>query len=373
MRTKTISIFFLISFLLWSSSYSQQKAEWKGKIEYEGGVTIVNNPKKPIYKKNVLLLKEELTIGENEEKEEYRFSSLLFLDVNDQGDIYALDYEENHIKIFDKNGKYNKTFGGKGQGPGEMLSPSWFSLSNQNEIILVDINGISFFSSEGEFLRKISSSIFGRRVQFYNTDKNSNIYVYLKNSTMRRHELQQFDSAQEFIKTIEVSPLQNSKRDGWNLYYPELIFDIAPSDRIICGHNSKYEIRIYNISCDLVLKIVKKSKPVKVTKKDVEELLKELPTQLRDTVKMPKFYPHFGYFVSDDEGRIFVMTFEKVIESEGFYYWDVFDKEGKYFAKVIIPTKGIPLFRNDKLYVIAETEEGFRFIKRYGMEWNPDN
>lgn len=360
-----IPYFFL--FLILSA---QNRLTWKGITQEVDGVTIVNNPKEPIHKKHVLLLKEELTIGGNEEKEEYRFSLIGFLEVNDQGDIYALDLKENHIKIFNKNGKYIKTFGRKGQGPGEMVRPKRLSLSNQNEVILVDINGISFFSLEGEFLRIISFSNFGKRVKFYNTDRNSNIYIYLLNSTKRRYELQQFDSAQKFIKTIEVSPLQNSRRDEWNPYYPELVYDIARDDRIICGYNNKYEIRIYNISCDLVMKIVKEYNPVKVTEKDVEEILKGGPPQLRHIVKMSKFYPPFLYFTSDDEGRLFVRTFEKVIKNEGFYYWDAFDKKGKYFAKVIIPTKGIPLFRNDKLYVISENEEGFLTIKRFGMGWN---
>lgn len=69
----------------------------------------------------------------------------------------------------------------------------------------------------------------------------------------------------------------------------------------------------------------------------------------------------------DDEGRIFVRSYEKVKDGEGFY-WDVFDSEGKYIAKV--PLKMRPrVWKKNKLYTIEEDDEGYLYVKRYSVEW----
>jgi len=49
--------------ILLASALAAQTPVWKGKIFKEGDVTVIQNPKEPIYKGNILSLKEELSIG----------------------------------------------------------------------------------------------------------------------------------------------------------------------------------------------------------------------------------------------------------------------------------------------------------------------
>jgi len=153
-----IFIIFICIFL--SSSYSQQKAEWKGKIEYEDGVKVIKNPKRPMYSNYVFHMEEDLSIGEETGKEEYMFSRISGISVDREERIYVLDYSEANIKVFNKNGDYLKTIGRKGQGPGEMTSPFAICITNRNEIVIQDLNNhqISFFSLEGRYLKAISTA-----------------------------------------------------------------------------------------------------------------------------------------------------------------------------------------------------------------------
>jgi len=66
----------LLGLMLLFSSFGQEKPEWKGTIEVEDGVTIVRNPKEPMYGEDVFYLEEELKIGERNGREEYMFSRL---------------------------------------------------------------------------------------------------------------------------------------------------------------------------------------------------------------------------------------------------------------------------------------------------------
>jgi hypothetical protein len=75
-KTKLISIILFLPALLILVSCQQQKAEWKGTIEEVDGVTVVKNPKEPMYSENVVSLKEELSIGEAEGRKEYMFSQI---------------------------------------------------------------------------------------------------------------------------------------------------------------------------------------------------------------------------------------------------------------------------------------------------------
>ena len=83
-----------------------------------------------------------------------------------------------------------------------------------------------------------------------------------------------------------------------------------------------------------------------------------------------KYHQPFINLSVDEEGRIFVGTHEKS-ERGNAYYFDVFDSEGRYLAKV--PLKIEPFkphrWRRNKLYSVEEDEKGFQVVKRYKMVW----
>jgi hypothetical protein len=69
----------------------------------------------------------------------------------------------------------------------------------------------------------------------------------------------------------------------------------------------------------------------------------------------------------DEEGRIFVQTWEKPDSGEE-YSFDVFDSEGRYLAK--IPLNFRPaVMKKGKIYTIEEDEDRYQFVKRYKVTW----
>ena len=73
-----------------------------------------------MYGEDVFSLEEELSIGEAEGEEEYMFSRINDIDVDDEGNVYVAEGAFAHIRVFDENGEYLRVMGRKGQGPGEM-------------------------------------------------------------------------------------------------------------------------------------------------------------------------------------------------------------------------------------------------------------
>ena len=113
-KIKVVPIVLFLSVLIILVSCGKQKTEWKGTIEEENGVTVIKNPKEPMYGEDVFSLEEELSIGEAEGREEYMFSEVQSIATDDEERIYVLDYKASSVKIFGRNGDFIKKFGREG-------------------------------------------------------------------------------------------------------------------------------------------------------------------------------------------------------------------------------------------------------------------
>lgn len=351
-------------------SCNQQKTEWEGTIEERDGVVVVKNPIEPIYEENVLVLEEELSIGEALGSEEYMFSGVQSVTIDGEGRIYVLDYIEYNVKIYDKNGKYINKFGKQGQGPGEFFLPRVVIISNQDEIIVQNYTSFDFFSFDGQYKRSISSAEYRLTSSDLDSDGNIISTEIVRDDENPRYELKKFDPEMNYLHSFGSSPLPNSRRDGFNPLFPIFRWDLINGNQIVFGYMEDYELKIFDSEGKLIRKILKDYDRIKVTQKDVDERLEgeELPPQLKASMTIPEYHCPFRWIIADDEGRIFVLTYERVEDGEGYYY-DVFDVDGKFMVKVPIRTRPY-LIRNSKLYTVEEDEEGYESVKRYKVTWN---
>ena len=75
-------LFLMVVIFFVTAACRSQKTGWKGRIEKVDGITVVKNPKEPIYDEVVFSLNEELSIGKAEGEEEYMFSGIEDIDVS---------------------------------------------------------------------------------------------------------------------------------------------------------------------------------------------------------------------------------------------------------------------------------------------------
>jgi hypothetical protein len=371
-KIKVIPIFSFLLVLIIFVSCGKKKSEWKGTVEEENGVTVIKNPKEPMYKEDVFSLEEELSIGAAEGREEYMFQRVIDVEVDEDERVYILDSKGAHIKIFNKSGEYLRTIGGKGQGPGEMQRPTSLQITPKKEILVNDSSArkLHFFTLDGNFLRDVSQA----KIAFFTgpkMDKNSNIVAScMVVDEEVSYELKKFDSQLE-----EISPLFSTvvlKFPKLNPFFPQSYWEFTREGNLVWGFPTKYELNVVNPEGELIKKIIKEYTPVKITQKEKDDWIEERFGGYENVSPETKLiwdeYHHPFIFLSiDDEGRIFLRTYEKVEAGEGYYY-DVFDAEGKYIAK--IPLKNRPLvLKRKKLYTIEEDEEGYQAVKRYKITW----
>lgn len=374
MKAKNLAVLILlfISVLIMSGTCKKQKSEWEGTIKEVDGVTVVKNPKEPMYGEDVFSLEEELSIGESEGIEEYIFSNIRDLSVDDEERIYVLDTKESHIKVFNKEGEYVKTIGKKGQGPGEMQHPTSLQITPQNEIVVNDSTArkIHFFTLDGNFLRGESQA---KMIFFSNpkVDYEGNVIAsYMIMEKEVTYVLKKFSPQLKELSTIFSTEIL--KYPYLNPFFPQCHWEITKENNIIWGFSDKYELHIIDSEGMLKKKIIKEYDPVRITEEEKDNLIEEMfggYEEIPPEVKLSWNEHHnaFIYLNIDDKGRIFTRTYEKVPERDEYYY-DVFDQEGRYIAK--IPLKMRPMvWKKNKFYTIEEDEEGYQIVKRYKVVW----
>ncbi|MFY3740783.1 MAG: sugar lactone lactonase YvrE [Candidatus Nitrosomirales archaeon] len=123
------------------------------------------------------------------------------IDVDQYGNVYIVDRENEIAKKFDPNGMLISKWGSSGTGDGQFTKPTAMDLDSENNVYIVDTgnNRIQKFDSEGNFLAKWGTAGYGPS-QFKNArgiaiDAQDNVYV-LDNDNSR---VQKFDKYGNYV------------------------------------------------------------------------------------------------------------------------------------------------------------------------------
>ena len=130
----------IISAIVICTSCGKQNHDWKGTFEEVDGITVVKNPDEPLYGEEVYAIKEELKFGGEGGDENFIFSFISYLAVDNAENIYVADTSEKHVNVFDSNGRFLRTIGRAGQGPGEFGRISSIRINAHDELVVIDSN-----------------------------------------------------------------------------------------------------------------------------------------------------------------------------------------------------------------------------------------
>jgi hypothetical protein len=351
---------------------TQRKSGWNGTVEMVEGVSIVKNPQDPIYGGDIFNLNEDLSVGKAEGDDEYIFSQINDFDVDNEGNIYAIDNLTSQVRVFDKTGKFARTVGRKGQGPGEMQMPGFIQITSQREVLVVDYSTFQFifFSLDGTFVRQKS---IGRPVLPAKLDSRGNLIgmEILAPPPVGGKILRKYDS--NFTSLMEIAEEKQGQRGVIDIGKPSCLCDVTSEDYVVWGNSELYELQVLNPEGKLVKKIQKKHDPVTITSRDKEIYETEYSEFVKRGGKL-NFRDHFPAFMDmsiDDQGRIWVKTYERQDSNGDAFLFDVFDSEGKYIAKIPIRANlnRNSVWKKGKLYTLETDDKGFQSVKRYATHW----
>jgi hypothetical protein len=354
----------LIVSLVWINSGMAQQSEWRGKIEVAEGVSIVTNPKEPIHRETVFSLGNPLRIGETG-GEDYLFEEIGAIAVDDADRIYVADWKASRIKIFDKNGLYLKTLGRKGQGPGEFDSINSLQIIDHNKLVVFDGHQrrLSFFNLDGVFERSLIIQQLSPLEIEIGPDGCSLIKaVQLDPVTAKAGgAIKLYDPEFHLIKVLATDKPQ----DVFTPFLPYSVSTFLAKNGILFGNNERYSFSLCDPQGNVIRTISRDYQPVPVSAEDREAQLRFLKQPPNKAV--PGHYPAYQGITVDPNNRIIVQTWEQPEQGGGRYY-DVFDIDGRFTARIVL--KHPPrLWKKNWLFSVEEDEEGLPQVVRYTVVW----
>lgn len=356
----------LLAFLTAAAASGQNK--WKGTVVQEGDVTIVRNPKEPLYKTPVLELKEDLSLGGPEAQSDYAFGQIRTFIVDDAGSIYVLDQQSSHVKVFDASGKYVRTIGRQGQGPGELESPMTLSFNRTSGELAIHqaSRRMSYFKTDGTFLRHLSfKEMWALRGR---VDSKGNIYITegIVDQTDPRYELKKLGPDASVVAVLAKSPAPNASVK-FDPFMAISYFQLDRADNLVYGYPLTYEIQFFDPADQHIFKKIRREyDPVTVTAEERAEREKGVPQGMTMNFDFSKLHSAFSRFFLSDLGHVIVQTWEKT--KDGKFVHDIFDAEGRFIGRVPLKPSGVEILKG-KYYALEEDEDGYQTVKRYAVTW----
>jgi hypothetical protein len=361
----------------------------------ENGVEVVVNHLEPYKIKGEfsgLRLDEELLIDfEKEEIARVGLADIRKFDVDSEGNIFIFQAPRIGEMVafkFDQKGRFLKSFGRIGQGPGEIQLPSFRRINSLDEILIWDSGAskLLLFDAEGSLIEEKSLEWkIGSRggPQFL---ENGNIMIAESaESDQKGNRYQVFLNlyGQDFRKIAElaryeiVEPYGNEKI---SLFPLPSTGTVSPERIYLANEGAGYKISCYDLDGQQMRTIIKKNyRPARVLGTLKSEILKKLGTHpLRDNLFFPEHMPIFQYLFTDDEGRLFVVTSEK--GETGQYISDIFNPAGVficraslgYFDLVRLIWEGQEfgiVAKKNRLYCLREKTSGYKELIVSRMIW----
>ncbi len=319
--------------------------------------------------KELILLKRDLVIPGPNAANGAELATIGSVQVDDQGRIIIMDGKDLKVKVFGADGSFIRSFGTKGQGPGEFQSVLEMFLKN-GVISVFDFgnNRVSRFSVEGRHIEDVDLRAMGGLSRVEGEDGAavySNKLEWQDESA--RLKLLKFDK-----KTGKMSVMSTSKAVlSFSKIEPladQFILLVRSDGKLIWTDPGTYELFVDAPDGRKLGRITHSCAKVKVTEEEKAAFIKRVYGDKPPDIELiwPEYHSPIDSVTLDDKDRLFVGTAEK--DREGRRKYDVFDAAGKFLGSFHV-RNAVTVVKNGFLYAKAEDADGFPIVERYVMTW----
>ena len=371
---------FILLFFSFFLSAGQQGI-FRGRTEDKNGVKIVKNPSRPVYGRITLDLEKDLTLG-SESEENYIFYRVWDIQADARGNIFVLDSGAHRIQKYDRNGKYLRSIGRQGQGPGEFERPIMLAMDSHNNLYVGEMAKIHEFDPNGEFVMAANIPFFYMN---FAPDDRGNFIVTGRVTKEGGQNLGVLilNPEGEILKKITEFPGLPLHESGTTIshdYSPQVRFSTIAGKGIVYGYNLAYRLYIADFSGRNVLIIEKEKAPQAISRQEKNKIINELHKNLSRAelgwsknliakmANLPKHRPFFDRIMVDDEGRIYVRRRKSVLDDSLGMAFDIFGSDGHYLYETELSFLPMCIRAGHMYHTVYSEETGEVKVIRYRIK-----
>ena len=331
---KNIIVLLITIFLLVSCTKQEKNYTVK---EIDGVKTFMNNdkPADPNYK---ITPKKILTIQLNENNPDTALANIAprNLCTDKEKNIYIVDPRKATIHKLDSNGKYVKSFGNKGSGPGEMNVP--LNLAVMSDTLYVfDYNErkTNIFDLDGNFIKAvfIASNEFFYFISKVNEESFTGILAvdrYGDEGVFTVYEVPIFSRQSKRLKILHTREEFLQPANGqWDPAYLQPAYTVGDNKIFVLENSSdNYRISVFNESGEHLYNIRKNYRKLKIEDIDSEDF-GEVGKKFQELFKYKRIAYVFGMHVTKDGYLLVQRSMVRNEKNKYDYIVDAF-KDGVY-------------------------------------------
>jgi len=342
----------------------------------------------PVYQAGSGTFVVDYVIGGDIDDEDYFLYQPTDLALDSQDNLFVLDYKGFCIKKFDPEGRHIKTFGRKGEGPGEMMNAFYMAAFPNDQIVIYDFgnNRFSVYDNDGDVFNSAGINKIGwRPISDLHIDRNGNLYMESREIDFQHND----EPSKISVSRLELDTMAETVVDSAFIkerleirhgqgalvtqkpFREKLLWGITPAGNIVLANSGNYHMKIYSSDLKLVREFHRETEKTEVTEKDKEDYLHRFEDEenfewVRSKVEFPKYKPYFEELFIDGEGYLLCQLEG---DDEDTQQFDVFSPEGKYINRVTLPRlQKTAILTNGCIYTIKDPEDEDPVVIRYRLE-----
>jgi len=368
-------------------------------------------PLADVYKTGRVKLIEEVRVSDKAFPAGIVFQNPRGVAADAKGRVYVADADAHHLKVFGANGKFLRTIGRKGQGPGEFQGPEFVEIGGGRIYVWESMNRrISAFDAEGKFITSTpfnpgAFGVFirmralpdGRLVVYYERGFAEGSMTRVPDSQDRVVEL--LSAEAKLIRTLYERKVRSS-RLAWVAelsryvrvpfpYHPAVAMEVTPAGLVAVGLSDKNGFEVLDPDQGRLAAFSRPYQPVRLTEKDkqdhfgrfrmtvfkdnIKTVLPKPPEYIVKDTEFPDVLPAFRGLIADGEGSLWVHVY---VESRATNVFDVFDLKNGFLARITVEGASVGhdfanslsnRFAGGALWMIERDEDGYASLVKYHL------
>jgi len=403
MRNRFLKVPLFLALFVYVFLSGQEGIDFK--VIEEDGIPVAINPDHPIHVKEgpkEILFEEEFRIGSTEGDPNYIFGAFISFAVDDDGDVYVLDWREKTVRKFDHSGKFLFMFGGPGQGPGEFSSPEEIRYLPNGHLMVFEGESqkYSCFTKDGKLVRtgRFQKLMFSPYFGFANGHLIATHVLRDSDKTVQTIGI--FDEGCVLVKALHrverkpEAPWPRGNQDARTkrlaevmsrvAFRPKNVLALDGGEKIYFAFTDKYEIKIFQPDGQMK-RIIRTELPFLPVKEHDRQIFlndrvpedistwgtmdESMQNRIKDIVEFPEKKPAFLSLIPMDDGYL-------VVVRNGYYgqnaLIDIFDPSGRFIIEKELPFSiNGGICRGQRLYTIDKDEDGNKYVKCFAYRLIP--